>query len=68
MTMVMTSVVTTVPNKAGVLPPRRLRLSPNEEARILKEETERRRKLRLQQVSMTILVLPISFIFMCITN
>ena len=28
----------------------RLRLSPNEEAALLKEETEKRRKLRLQQV------------------
>ncbi|MGH0133634.1 UNVERIFIED_CONTAM: hypothetical protein FKN15_056137 [Acipenser sinensis] len=28
----------------------KLRLSPNEEAQILKEELERRRKLRLQQV------------------
>lgn len=28
----------------------RLRLSPNEEARIIQEERERRRKLRIQQV------------------
>lgn len=28
----------------------RLRLSPNEEARIIREEHERRRKLRIQQV------------------
>lgn len=28
----------------------RLRLSPNEEAALIKEETEKRRKLRLQQV------------------
>lgn len=28
----------------------RLRLSPNEEAQLIKEETEKRRKLRLQQV------------------
>ena len=30
---------------------RRLRLSPNEEARILREEKERRRKLRIIQVT-----------------
>ena len=28
----------------------KLRLSPNEEARIIREEHERRRKLRIQQV------------------
>lgn len=29
----------------------RVRLSPNEEARLMKEETEKRRRLRLQQVN-----------------
>ncbi|XP_062830612.1 centrosomal protein of 295 kDa isoform X2 [Anolis carolinensis] len=36
--------------KRKVARPGRLRLSPNEEAQLLKEEHERRRKLRLQQV------------------
>lgn len=33
----------------------RLRLSPNEEAQLVREELDRRRKLRLQQVRLTAL-------------
>lgn len=40
----------------------RLKLSPNEEARIIREEYERRRKLRIQQV---VLVLKFYFLQNC---
>lgn len=39
----------------------KLRLSPNEETMLLKEEYERRRKLRLQQVCLHFCMLCISF-------
>lgn len=35
----------------------RVRLSPNEEARLMKEETEKRRRLRLQQVKTLLLII-----------
>jgi hypothetical protein len=39
------------------------KLSPNEEARLLKEERERRRKLRIQQVHIN---LEFSLAFLCV--
>lgn len=35
----------------------RVRLSPNEEARLIKEETEKRRRLRLQQVKTLLFII-----------
>ncbi|OXB78219.1 UNVERIFIED_CONTAM: hypothetical protein H355_006162 [Colinus virginianus] len=40
----------------------KLRLSPNEETMLLKEEYERRRKLRLQQVCLCVCKLSVSLI------